>query len=111
MEGICFFCVTLSYFTLLPVTVERSVSVYMLGHMATHEKEDFFPEQFEQIFYDNYVVKNKAMLKRFKEQEITGSIEKDEKGYRITTKGKYLVKLFYFVGKLFKAENKNISEL
>ncbi len=101
VEGICFFCITLCYFTVLPVTAERSISVFMIDYMAMHEQEALDPIQFEQIFYDKYIKENKAIFKRFYEQEVTGSIEPYQNGYRITSKGKFLAKLFRSTKELF----------
>ena len=109
MEGICFCCLTLSYFIVFPVTVERSISVHMLGYMDRHQDEAFSPLHFEQIFYNDYVVKNQAIPKRFHEQTSIGTLQREQGNtYRITPKGQRLVKLFRFIDWMFHTGTKNL---
>ena len=101
---ICFSSITFGWFTLIPVAVERSISVNMLGYMTNHENTSFTQEEFQQIFIENYLNKHQAMSKRFDEQENSGNIKKDKSGYRITQKGKNLVGIFKLIAKLFNTD-------
>ena len=103
---IMFSCVNMVLFTLIPVTVERSVSVFMLSYMADHREYSFSQEEIENIFDEYYVEKYGAFKKRFYEQEVTGSIEERQDSYAITERGEILVSIFRLVGKLFDTDER-----
>ena len=74
------FCsVNMVLFTLIPVTVERSVSVFTLSYMEENPQA-YTVEEMEEIFNEKYVQEFKAFDKRFKEQIVSGNVdETDEK--------------------------------
>ena len=97
--------INMVFFTLVPVTVERSVSVFMLSYMDTYEDKTYTEEEISKIFIDKYVYEYEAFRKRFDEQLATGSIEENPDGsYSITSKGKFIVKLFRTVSDLFETD-------
>lgn len=101
------FCsITLAWFTLIPVTVERSISVFMLSYMEENSESSITAEDFGNIFYQKYIDDFGAFDKRFHEQVTTGSIEETaEKGhYVITERGRFLVQMFRLFGRLFDTE-------
>ena len=94
------------FFVLVPVTVERSVSVYMLSEMD-ESGTSFSKEDIEEKFIDTYVKKFGAFDKRFDEQIVTGTINKvDDNKYIINNKGKFIVKMFRFISKIFNTDKK-----
>lgn len=99
---------TLGWFVLIPVTVERSISVYMLSCLEQNGKVPMTKKDFEDRFYKQYIVDFGAFDKRFKEQLDTESIEyiPSENAYRITDKGRNIVKLFRISANLFGTEDK-----
>ena len=100
---VLFFGFTLGWYTLVPVTVERSISVYMLSYMDQNPKA-VTEEDFEKIFFDNYITKYGAFRKRFNEQLLSGNIKKTEGGYVITNNGRRVVNLFRASASLFNTE-------
>ena len=105
--GFC--CVNMVLFTLIPVTVERSVSVFMLSYMEEHADETFTEEEIQDVFIDIYVKDFGAFQKRFEEQLVTGSIEeKEENAYQITDEGKAIVKMFRIVAKWFNTDDRGV---
>ncbi len=103
--GYC--CVNMVLFTLIPVTVERSVSVFMLSYMESYSDELYSEEKMTKIFEDVYVDSFSAFKKRFHEQIVTGTIDEvNEDGYRINDKGKFIVHLFRRVAKWFNMDTK-----
>ncbi len=52
-----FFGITLGWFLLIPVTTERSISVYMLSYIDSLGKP-IGKEEFERIFFDDYIVRH-----------------------------------------------------
>ena len=83
MMFVIFCCVNTVLFTLIPVTVERSVSVFMLS-------------------YDYG-----AFDKRFDEQVVTGTIEENEDGsYSITDEGRFIVNMFRMMSEWFDTDRR-----
>lgn len=97
---------TLGWFTLLPVTVERSISVYMLSYMDQNDTEGLTAEKFGDIFYQKYIQDYGAFRKRFEEQKLSGNIveAEDGSGYKITKNGRFIIKLFRLCANLFNTE-------
>lgn len=103
--GFC--CVNMVIFTLIPVTVERSVSVFMLSYMEESDKKSFTEEEIQDAFIDIYVKDFGAFEKRFEEQLVTGSIEETgENSYVLTENGEQIVRLFRTVAKWFHTDDR-----
>jgi len=95
------------FMTLIPVTVERSVSVFMLSYMDTYSDRTYTEEEISRIFVDEYVYEYGAFEKRFDEQLTTGTIEKNEDGsYSITSKGSFIVGLFRFISDVYDTDRR-----
>jgi len=103
--GYC--CVNMVLFTLIPVTVERSISVFMLSYMDSYQGETYNETKMTKIFEDIYVDEFKAFDKRFNEQIVTGTIERvSDDEYIINDNGKFIVKMFRTVAKWFNMDTK-----
>lgn len=105
-DSVCVFFIftgiTLGWFILIPVTVERSISVYMLSYMEENDKEGITSEEFGNIFFDKYIMDYGAFDKRFTEQMESGNIEEDGAGsYVITDSGRMIVSLFRLCANVF----------
>ena len=103
-----FCCVQTVLFTHLPVTADRSISVFMLGHFADNPGQSFTEEETEDFFIRRYVGDYGAFSKRFHEQEETGTITRDGDGYRITEGGRRLMKLYERIARWFALDEKLI---
>jgi uncharacterized membrane protein len=103
------FCLNLVFFTLVPVTVDRSMSIFLLGYMNKHSDAKLTNQQITKVFIEEYVQKNKALNKRFDEQLVSGNIVIKKGGYQITNQGKSLIHFFQFTADLFGINKKNIS--
>lgn len=110
-----FLCANMVFFTLVPVTVERSVSVFMLSYMD-HENEIskeqdlgdavFTKADIEKVFNEKYVQEFGAFEKRFEEQVVTGTIEEKGSGYVLTDRGRFIVGLFRAIGEIFDTDRR-----
>lgn len=96
------------FFTHVPVTANRSISIFMLGYMSDHSEEVFSEDDIEEIFIEKYVNEYKAFSKRFHEQVVTGTIKKVNGGYQITEKGRNLVKIYELVTDMYGLDKKLI---
>ena len=102
-----FCCVNTVLFVLVPVTVERSVSVFMLSYMEENSDQTFTQESVGEVFTTKYVEDYGAFEKRFNEQVETGTIEQNPDGsYSITESGKFIVKMFRTVAEWFDTDRR-----
>lgn len=99
-------CINIVLFTLIPVTVERSISVFMLSYMSDHNEIAYTENEIKEVFIQYYVDEYGAFTKRFDEQDITGTIEQTKEGYKITEKGELLVSMFRTIAKLFNTDER-----
>lgn len=95
-----FISIHIVFFTLVPVTLDRSVSVYMLERMNTNGTV-YTKKQLDEMLINDFVLKGDAVGKRIMEQEQTGSIQPDAGGWRITPRGEWIVDMYRIVGALF----------
>lgn len=104
--GFC--CVNMVFFTLIPVTVERSVSVFMLSYMEESDEEIFSENEIRDAFIALYVDEYGAFQKRFEEQIVSGNIvyDSNENGFTITSAGRKMVSLFRITASLFDTDKR-----
>lgn len=99
--------INMVFFTLIPVTVERSVSVFMLSYMDTYSDRTYTEDEVAKIFVEKYVDEYGAFEKRFDEQLTTGTIVQNEDGtYNITDKGRLIVKMFRAISDVFDTDER-----
>lgn len=107
MMFVIFCCVNMVFLTLIPVTVERSVSVFMLSYMDENSDQTFTQESVGEVFTSKYVEDYGAFEKRFDEQVVTGTIEQNPDGtYSITERGRLIVKLFRTIAEWFDTDRR-----
>ena len=107
MMVVIFCCVNTVIFTLVPVTVERSVSVFMLSYMDENSDKTFTQESVGEIFTAKYVNEYGAFEKRFNEQVVTGTIKQNADGtYSITDRGRLIVKGFRLLAEWFDTDRR-----
>jgi hypothetical protein len=102
------FCLNLVFFTHVPVTADRSITVFLLSFMSDNQKRIITQDEMNDVFAQTYVLKNRSMEKRIHEQLISGNIMKDSGGYRITPQGQRVMRFYHLVGTLFLSDSKNL---
>jgi len=104
-----FCCIHVVVFTHIPVTADRSISVFMLGYMAQEDIE-YTKADLEDVFIEKYVYQYGAFDKRLDEQVYTGTIEKTSSGgYILTGSGKRIIAIYNKVADWFDIEKKLIN--
>ena len=103
-----FCCVNMVIFTHLPVTAERSISVFVLGSMAQEPEKVFTEGDMEELFINRYVRDYQAFEKRFHEQVVTGTIRPEGDGYVLTARGAALVRFYEWIADCFGIDKKLI---
>lgn len=107
MMFVIFCCVNTVFFMLVPVTVERSVSVFMLSYMDENPDKTFTQDSVGKIFTSKYVDEYGAFEKRFNEQVVTGTIRQNADGtYSITDRGRFVVKGFRLIAEWFDTDRR-----
>ena len=104
-----FFCITLVFFTHIPVTADRSMSIFLLGYMNKNKERVVTRDELLQAFTDSYIAENGALGKRFDEQLQTGTIRQSETGFRLTSRGIFLMRFYAFIADIFGIGKKNLS--
>lgn len=67
------FSVNLSYLVVIPVTIDRSISVFLLATVA-NEEEPVSKTDLQRIFVDRYVMGMDQIQRRVSEQQASGNI-------------------------------------
>lgn len=94
----------LNFFVVFPVTLERSISMYLL---TTLEKNKITAcggltkEQMKEGLINTFVIEKDALQKRIIEQSIINMIEKNEDCYTVTDQAKRFVQFSTFIKALY----------
>jgi len=95
-------------FTHLPVTADRSISVFMLAYMDSTDGS-LSSADIEDVVVTEYVRERGAIDKRLDEQIVSGNIEKVGDRYRITDQGRGLMRLYRAIAALYGVDPTNLS--
>ncbi|MCW2284706.1 heme/copper-type cytochrome/quinol oxidase subunit 4 [Rhodoblastus acidophilus] len=101
--------VNLSFLVVVPVTLDRSVSVFLLGVMNAHSDETFTAQRLETVFDDVYVRKYGAMQRRIDEQVVTGNIAASGDGFKITPAGQRFIQVSTWIANLFHLNTRFVA--
>ncbi len=100
----------LSFLVILPVTVDRSISVFILGEMAAHHERGYSSDQMSQVFSDVYVRDYRQIDRRMHEQVLSGNMAPAVGGgYRITPRGRAFIRTAKLVAWLFDSDTRFVS--
>jgi hypothetical protein len=101
--------INLSFLIVLPVTIDRSISVFLLGYMDQHPTTSFSTSQLRDVFSDTYVDRYQQIERRMDEQLISRNVEQVGKGYRISAQGRAFVTFARGIAWLFDTDPRFIS--
>lgn len=109
--GACVLSLSLnvSAFVILPVTVDRSISVFLLGQMAAHPGERFTPERARAVFERVYLGEFRQMERRLAEQQASGNVARAGDGYVITPQGSAFIRFCGLVARAFRTDTRMIA--
>jgi hypothetical protein len=99
----------MTFLIVVPVTLDRSVSVFVLGVMNERPTESFTADRLETVFDDVYVRKYGAMDRRIREQLRSGNIAQSGDGYTITPAGRAFMSFSGVVAKVFHLDPRFIA--
>ena len=88
----------------LPVTIDRSVTVFILAQMAARPDRSFTPAEMRSIFADVYLGRYQQIDRRLEEQEISGNVARDGAGFHITPQGLAFVRFARVLSTTFQTD-------
>ena len=94
------------FFSLGPMTIERSYTIYSLSAMTDSDKDVYSAGEIKTQFIDGFIEEANESQKRINEQVHIGNLEETDDGYRITAKGRRLIKLMRLVESIFPVPDK-----
>ena len=99
----------LAFFVIFPVTVDRSISVFLLGRMAARPEEHFTAARARAVFEDVYLGQYRQIERRMAEQTVSGNVVRSGDGYVITAQGRAFVRLSGLVAALFRTDSRLVD--
>jgi hypothetical protein len=99
----------LSAFVILPVTVDRSISTFLLGQMAAHPDERYSAERARAVFETIYLGAFRQMERRLAEQQVSGNVTRVGDGYVITPQGRAFIRFAGLVARAFRTDTRMID--
>jgi len=98
------------FLVLFPVTVDRSVTVYVLSTIERRQDSGVDPAALQRAFVDGYVVKMGAVDLRLREQAKSGNIAVGADGkVRLTPQGRRFMQFSRIVARLFGTDQRFVA--
>ena len=101
--------IAVCFLIVLPVTIDRSMSVFLLGRMAAEPDRSFTPADLETIFVRTYVEHYNQVKRRLEEQRVSGNVAETPDGYRIDAQGAAFVQFGRFISKVFQTDTRLVD--
>lgn len=103
------FSFNLLFFTHIPVTANRSLSVFILGYLNHYSERALTKQEISQEFLKKYLEENQGIEKRLHEQLVSKNIVQVDNGYQISNQGELLIKFYLIIADLFGLDKKNLT--
>lgn len=91
----------LAFFVLVPVNLDRAISVFLLSWMERQAGAAVARPELERAFHDTYIEGYRAIDRRIAEQLASGNIVATPEGFRLTGRGEAFVGFARAVGAIF----------
>lgn len=103
--------VNVCFLVLFPVTVDRSVTVYLLSRIERQQQAGMDAPQLQKAFVDGYVVKMGAIDRRIDEQRKSGNIDVAPDGkVRLTPQGQRFMAFSRTIATLFGTDPRFVGD-
>jgi hypothetical protein len=103
------FGLDIAFVVVLPVTIDRSISVFILATMEATPERVFTTADVEHAFTVVYVGDMRQIERRMHEQELSGNVGRSDGGYVLTPQGRAFVAFGRRVADLFGADRRLID--
>lgn len=97
-----------SFLVLVPVTADRSISIFMLAQMAAHPEREFTTGELRTMFIDAYVGERDQIGRRIHEQAVSGNVTATPAGARITDRGRFVIAVAQWIGRVFGSKGDSL---
>lgn len=109
LVGLWLGCV-MTLFVVLPVSFDRSVSVFLLARIAASGKEGVSTTELERQLIQRYVVENRAVERRIREQLTIGNIKADSNSrFMLTPRGQRFLCINPALERIFRYRNPELE--
>jgi hypothetical protein len=94
----------LMFLIVLPVTIDRSISVFLLSEIDAHQASPLTTRQLEAAFVRHYVRDMHQIDRRVAEQTVSGTISTEGGRIRLTPRGERFLRLARFLSGPFRTD-------
>jgi hypothetical protein len=101
--------INLTFLVIFPVTIDRSISVFLLGYMNQHPEEAFTPSQLRNAFSNIYVGQYQQIERRMDEQLVSRNINQVGEAYQISAQGRAFVSFARAIAWMFDTDPRFVS--
>jgi hypothetical protein len=99
----------LAFLVIMPVTIDRSITVFMLGFMDQHATQSFEADELRDAFSRIYLGDYHQIDRRLHEQLVSGNVERVGRGYRISSRGSTFIAFSRKIAWLFDTDPRFIE--
>ena len=111
LSAVAQFCIIVAFNGDIPVAIDRSVSVYLLGIMENEPQHAFTKAELENRLIRDYVQNYGAVERRLAEQVASRDVELDKDGYRLTAQGAVVVHAMKTVAWIFNLDRRFVDPM
>jgi hypothetical protein len=100
----------LSFLVIAPVTVDRSISVFILGYMAAAPERVMSVGDIRDAFTGRYLGEFKQIERRMDEQTISGNVVAKDGGFVLTDRGRSFIRTAKAIAWMFDADPRFVTQ-
>jgi len=101
--------INLVFLVLLPVTIDRSISVFLLSQIESHDARPLDEADLTSVFVGRYVHDMRQIDRRIAEQRLSGNITINRGVVRITPQGHRFLSFSRAIAKLFGTDRRFVD--
>lgn len=94
------FLLHIAFFVTVPVTLDRSISIFLLNDIKNHE-QGLTKQELTDDFISKYIYSDDAMGRRIFEQTTSKNISVSNEIIRIDNQGQYFLKIMNFIKNIY----------
>ena len=99
-------CFNVCFLTVFPVTIDRSLTTFLLEELE--HRESMSPQALERALIDEYILRRKAIERRVEEQLITGNVTLEQDVVRLSPQGKRFLQFSRLIRRMFQLPDRSV---
>lgn len=108
--GVLSLGLNLSFLVIAPVTVDRSVSVFILGYMASEPDKPMSVADLRGVFEQRYLGEWRQIQRRMEEQTVSGNVAPTANGYVLTSRGRSFLATSKVIAWMFDTDPRFVTQ-